>query len=95
VIWDDPEYHHPVTRTALPPYTYDKTQYLYVSGAYWIAKKYVMQDLPLNEKLFWNDGEDVEWSKRMREKYNYVFNPYSTVKLLKYKDVISRRCYRD
>lgn len=92
VIWDDPDYKG-FPQTALPSYDYNKTQFMYVSGAYWVAKKYVMEDIPLNEKLFWCEGEDVEWSLKMREKYKYVFNPYSFVDMLKYKDVISRRCY--
>lgn len=92
VIWDDPDYVG-FPQTALPAYTYKKTQFMYVSGAYWVARKHVMQDLPLNEKLFWSEGEDVEWSLRMRQKYKYVFNPYSFVKMLKHKPVISRRCY--
>jgi len=92
IIWDDPDYiGNP--QTSLPTYTYKKTQFMYVSGAYWVAKKYVMQDLPLNEKLYWGQGEDVEWSFRMRDKYKYIFNPYSFVKMLKHKAVISRRCY--
>lgn len=92
VIWDDPDYTG-FPQTSLPSYNYNKTQYMYISGAYWVAKKYVMQDLPLNEDLYWCDGEDVEWSKRMINKYRYVFNPYSQVNLLKYKDVISRKFY--
>lgn len=92
VIWDDPDYDG-FPQTALPPYDYKKTQFMYVSGAYWVAKKYVMEDIPLNEKLFWCEGEDVEWSLKMRKRYKYVFNPYSSVHMLKYKDVISRRCY--
>ena len=92
VIWDDPQYKG-FPQTALPPYSYNKTQFMYVSGAYWVAKKYVMIDLPLNEELFQCEGEDVEWSKRMRQKYKYVFNPYSQVDLLQYKHVVSRRCY--
>lgn len=91
VIWDDPEFAgHP--QTALPPYTYDKQQFMYVSGAYWVAKKYVMETIPLNENLYLGDGEDVEWSKRMREVFKYRLNENSVVKLLKQKDVISRRC---
>jgi len=92
VIWDDPDYEG-FPQTALPPYTYKKTQFMYISGAYWMARKYVMEDLPLNEKLFWCEGEDVEWSLRMRKKYKYIFNSYSFVDMLKYKDVVSRRCY--
>ena len=46
-----------------------------------------MENFPLNEELTWGEGEDVEWSKRVEE-HNFTFNPYSTVKLLKYKDAL-------
>ena len=59
---------------------------MYISGAYWIAKKEVMQEFPLNENLFWGQGEDVEWSKNIREKYNFFINSDAIVKLTRYKD---------
>lgn len=61
---------------------------MYFSGAYWVAKKYVMEEFPLNEDLFWGQGEDVEWSKRIRTKYNFSINEKSVVKLIKYKHPI-------
>jgi len=57
------------------------SKHLYVSGAYWVAKKKVMQDVRLNEDLVAGQGEDIEWSKRMRDKYKLSFNPYSVVHL--------------
>jgi len=60
--------------------------YMYISGAYWVAKKHVMEQEPLNERLLWGQSEDVEWSFRIRNKYRYVMNPKSTVKLLKRKE---------
>ena len=59
-----------------------------------MAKKWVMEKFPLDEGLFWGKGEDVQWSKSIRTGCKYVFNPYSTVGLLKIKAVISRRCDR-
>ena len=32
------------------------------------------------------EGEDVEWSKQVRQKYEFKFNKYSIVKLQKYKN---------
>lgn len=67
---------------------YDMThlsKYQYISGTYWVAKRSVMLEFPLNEKLSWGDSEDVEWSIRVREKYKFSLNPFSTVKSLKYK----------
>jgi hypothetical protein len=44
-------------------------KYQYFSGAYFVAKKSVMQELPLNETLFWGHGEDMEWCDRYKKKY--------------------------
>lgn len=68
---------------------YDMThlsKYLYFSGAYWVGKKDVMTEFPLNENLLWGQSEDVEWSMRIREKYKFSINKNSSVQLLKYKD---------
>jgi len=104
VIWadkdyiNDPSYNgEPGVRSniidrVLPPYNYDKTKNMYISGAYFIAKKYVMQTCQLDETLTWGQSEDVKWSEEvlLKEKYRYVMNPYSKVKLMKYKDVAAR-----
>ena len=87
-IWDDPEINYRNNgehSVILPPYNYGVTEHMYISGAYWVAKKYVMEKEPLNEDLLWAQGEDVEWSKRVIPKYNYKMNEYSKVKLLKDK----------
>lgn len=68
---------------------YDMThlsKYQYISGTYWVAKKQVMEDHPLDDNLLHCQGEDVEWSKRVRYTYDFSMNPYSTVKSLKFKD---------
>jgi hypothetical protein len=75
----------------LLPYSY--TQYsklMYMPGFYWIAKKSVMQEFPLNENLTWGQAEDIEWSRRVREKYDFSINPNSSVKFLKQKEYILR-----
>jgi hypothetical protein len=59
------------------------SKYMYISGSYWIAKKDVMLEFPLDEKLTWGEGEDVEWSKMVRNKYEFNMNPHSTVHLMK------------
>lgn len=64
------------------------SKYMYISGAYWIAKKEVMEEFPLKESLVWGQGEDVEWSSRLRKKYNFSINTFSKVKLMKNKNVI-------
>jgi hypothetical protein len=68
---------------------YDMThlsKYMYISGSYWIAKKSIMLQYPLDENLLWGEGEDVEWSKRVRKKNQFKCNPFSHVRLLKQKD---------
>jgi len=47
-----------------------------------------MLEYPLNENLIWGKGEDVEWSIRIRRKYNFKMNQFSKVKLLKQKDKV-------
>ena len=74
-----------VGNKCLLPYDVNKSHLMYISGAYWIAKKRVMQEFPLNEDLVWGESEDVEWSKRIREKYNFTMNQHCTVRLLKQK----------
>ena len=77
----------------LPPYSYNKIENMYISGAYWVAKKYVMQECPLDNNLVWGQGEDVEWSKRvlLDKKYKYKMNEHSTVRLMKYKDICANK----
>ena len=73
-------------RACIIPYAdYEErlTPYMYISGAYWVAKKQFMLSCPLNERLKWGQGEDVEFSKRARTKTNFRFNSFSTVKLNK------------
>ena len=70
----------------LPYNVSNLSKYMYISGAYWVAKKSVMQEYPLNENLTWGEGEDVEWSKRVRDKFIFKMNKYSKTKLQKHKN---------
>lgn len=58
---------------------------MYVSGTYWCAKKKFMLDNPLDVRYTWGQGEDIEWSLRCREKWNYKLNLNSVVRLVKEK----------
>ena len=74
-------------RGCLLPYDMNHlSKYLYFSGAYWVGKKDVMTEFPLNENLLWGQSEDVEWSMRIREKYDFSMNKHSSVHLMMYKD---------
>lgn len=63
-----------------------QTNRMYVSGSYFCVKKEFMLSYPFNENLAWGQGEDVEWSKSIRNFWNYKINFYSKVKTLKMKD---------
>jgi hypothetical protein len=62
-----------------------KIKNMYISGTYWCAKKTFMLKNPLNENLMWEQGEDVEWSKRCQNYWNYKMNYKSVVRILKNK----------
>jgi hypothetical protein len=85
-IWphNENEMDQIIRRAIMIPYDIDHlSKYMYISGAYWVAKKYIMEEYPLDEKLLWGESEDVIWSKNVREKYEFNMNKNSVVKLLK------------
>jgi hypothetical protein len=89
-IYSDPTHCYPKEgphkhMAFVVPYSYDKKEYMYISGGYWVAKKYVMQECPIDESKCWGHGEDVEWSERVLKKFSYKANPLSMVNMLKYK----------
>jgi hypothetical protein len=85
VLWDAPENQKPEGKIGLlAPYSYDNFQYMYISGTFFIAKKFVMEEEPFNKWLQQCECEDLEWSKRvLRKGYKYKMNPLSVVKVLK------------
>jgi len=58
---------------------------MYISGTYFCVKKKFFLKFPLNERLFWGEGEDVEWSLRIRKVTKFKMNSKSVVKYLKLK----------
>lgn len=76
VIFDHPYYprhaYVPYERTDLVPYQY-------ISGGFFVAKRHVMMEELFNENLLSHQEEDVEWSKRVRDKFKIVMNPNSIV----------------
>jgi len=91
-LWTDNGNHadavtNPELKCLLPYNVINLSKFMYISGSYWVAKKKIMEEYPLNEELSWAEGEDVEWSKLVREKHEFSMNPNSTVRLLKYKPV--------
>lgn len=82
---------HPYEKRTLLPYHYPLTskmnRLLYISGTYYVVKKQLALDHPLDERLCWGHGEDAEWSKRLTDHdIRLQCNPYSTVQLQKYKE---------
>jgi len=63
----------------------DLSKIMYISGAYWVAKKQIMKKFPLNEKHSWGQSEDVEWSHRIRRSVSFKFNKNSSVQIVKNK----------
>lgn len=47
------------------PYEYSNPEGMYVPGNFWVAKKKLMMENPLDEGRIWGQGEDIEWSKRI------------------------------
>jgi hypothetical protein len=88
-LWKDDADKYVAPNNYLIPYSMTNlSNMMYISGAYWVAKKYFMLENLLNEKLKWSQGEDVEWSLRVRKKTIFKINEYSQVKLAKQKDRI-------
>ena len=88
-LWMDDANGYVQNNNYLIPYDLKNlSKMMYISGAYWVAKKKFMMENMLNEKLKWGQGEDVEWSIRVRKITNFVINDRSIVKLMKYKDRI-------
>jgi hypothetical protein len=63
------------------------TPFMYISGTYWVAKKYFMKNFPLDETRVWGEGEDLEWSARVRQVTPFKINQFSTVRSIKQKAI--------
>lgn len=69
--------------SAMVPYDYTSTKYMYISGTYWVAKKDFMLKYPISETLKWGESEDVLWSQSWRLYAKYKMNINSSVKIVK------------
>ena len=61
----------------------------YYSGAYFCSKKSVLLEVPFDEARAWGQGEDVQWSRLIYQRYGadvFKFNQYSITKFLKQKE---------
>lgn len=81
--WDYPD----VGPALLPYDIYVKE--MYFSGTYFCVKRNFFLNNMLDESLFWGEGEDVEWSIRVRDKTKLKMNVNSKVKFTKLKPLDS------
>jgi hypothetical protein len=77
------------TRRCLMPYTLNLVpDLMYVSGAFFMCKRQFFLSNTLDESLAWGEGEDVEWSKRVRDKWKLKVFRHCGVRLQKQKEVL-------
>ena len=76
-LWDKPDHGR---AWSLNYDDWSQTRYMYISGGFFIVKKHVLQEEPLDESRGWNEEEDVEWSMRVRNKYVMKCNGGSVVR---------------
>ena len=64
---------------------------VYLSGTYYVVKREIASRYPLDERLSWNQGEDVLFSQALsKDGILFKCNPFSTVSLLKEKELFER-----
>ena len=61
----------------LQPYGNHNAEYVHWWYVLLCKRDFFLKNL-LDENLFWGDGEDVEWSLRVREQTKFQFNPYAS-----------------
>lgn len=88
MCWNHPRLAsgHGCIEACLMPYD-AHTKFMYISGTYFCVKRDFFLRNPLNENLLWGEGEDVEWSLRVRELTRFRMNTHSTVRYLKLKSL--------
>lgn len=84
-FWDWCVYKHPELGHTNVDYDMLATPYHYAPGNNFCVKRKFFLENPLNKELCWDDGEDVEWSRRIHEIWNYKLNKESSVHCLKNK----------
>lgn len=84
VAWDHPVYKQ---RKLMPydDYTETAMRHAYISGPYITGKTEYFRKNPFPEECVWGSCDDLNWSLSLRDEWNYVMNPYSTVRFIKPK----------
>lgn len=76
------------TLKCLLPYNFNKVPNLmYINGSVLIVRRQYLLENPLDESRSWGQGEDVEWSLRLRNNWSVSFFTELNIKCLKQKDV--------
>lgn len=75
---------YPNVGLALLPYS-EYSEYIYLSGAYFVAKTKFYLNNMLDETKRWNEKEDFEWSDRIIRKTKIMLNQESTARYVKEK----------
>jgi len=76
-LWDKPGHGR---AWSLDYNDWSQTQYMYISGAFFIVKRHVLILEPFDESLLWNQEEDVEWSMRVRNRFVMKANGNTAVR---------------
>ena len=74
----------------LPYHVKDLTDFMYINGSLMIVKREYLAKNPLDERRSWGEGEDVEWSIRLRKSWKLDFFHGLTISSLKQKDTAFR-----
>jgi hypothetical protein len=80
ITWD-----YPGIGPGLLPYSAKCNEYQIISGTFFIVKRDFFISHPLDEKLRWGEGEDAEWSMRVRKITDFKLNRNSAVSFSKLK----------
>jgi len=75
----------------LPYRVNDLTDFMYINGSLMIVRRKYLLDNPLDESRGWGEGEDVEWSIRLRDRWNLKFFSSLAISCLKQKDTAFRK----
>lgn len=72
-------YNHPTIGHSLVDYNFDADKHHYVPGLAFCVKRDFILKNPLDETLYWGEGEDIEWSSRINDIWNYKINMISSL----------------
>lgn len=85
-----PEHYGPGRLLNYNIHTWGRWQYY--PGYYFCVKKNILLDIPFDESLGWNQGEDVKWSRLLYQKYGqqvFNFNINAGAAFIKEKDLVT------